>query len=251
MSPFDTTTAENSPTLTRRRVLVAGGAAGVAALAGCSGTIDLELDDVLISNDSDHGVSGSITIQDPADETVLDETFDLPVKATVENDDAASNESTDDGGATGNESTDDGGATGNGTTDSTPVIETYHEGHDNETNNSDSGNNSTTDDETAGGDTSDPTASYPDIFTESGDYSVAVELDDGSEIRGESGIEQTVTVSDTAEQSIVVGLDSDENDIAGEFADSGTQLDDPIWVAVSDGEIEFEFSANESNSSDS
>jgi hypothetical protein len=58
-----------------------------------------------------------------------------------------------------------------------------------------------------------------------------------------------VTVSDTEEQSIVVGLDSSRDDIVGEFANSDVDVDRPIWVAVSDGEIEFDFSADNSTNS--
>jgi hypothetical protein len=231
----DTTGAEESTTLTRRHVLAAG-AAGAVALAGCSGTVDFNLDDVLISNDSSQPVSGSITVQDPGDETVLDETFELSMKVTES---TTGNETTDAGGqtnGTGNETTDAGGQaneTGNETTDAG--------GQTNET-----GENTTGDQTT--GDT-DPTEMYPDIFTESGEYTVAVELDEGSEIRGESSTEQTVTVSNIEEQSIVVGLDSGRDDIVGEFANSDVDIDRPIWVAVSDGEIEFDFSADNSTNS--
>jgi hypothetical protein len=208
----ETTASEDSATLTRRRLLVAG-AAGAVALAGCSGTVDFNLDDVLISNDSSRPVSGSITVQNPGDETVLDETFELSRKVTES---TTGNETTDAGSQTNGESGTGGNTTGDQTT----------------------------------GDT-DPTEMYPDIFTGSGEYTVAIELDEGSEIRGESSTEQVVTVSDTEEQSIVVGLDSSRDDIVGEFANSDVDVDRPIWVAVSDGEIEFEFSANESNNSNS
>lgn len=200
MRRLSTAPSEESVGVTRRRVLVAG-VGGAVTLAGCSGTVDLNLDDVLVSNDTPHPVSGSVTAQDPGDGTVLDETFELSVKTTT-------------GGGTGNATTDTGNRTGENAT----------------------GNPS--------GDSADPTATYSDIFTGSGEYTVAVELDEGSEIRGVSGTEQTVTVSDTEEQSIVVGLGSGRNDLAGEFAGSDVQLDDPIWVAVSDGQIEFDVSAN-------
>lgn len=65
----------------RRRFLAGASTAAVTAVAGCSGILSSAVssifEDVNVLNNTDQSVSGSITVTDPDDETVLDETFEL------------------------------------------------------------------------------------------------------------------------------------------------------------------------------
>jgi hypothetical protein len=252
MVPFSTRTSEKA--LTRRRVLVAGGAAAVA-LAGCTTTVEFDLEDVFVANNAPHPVAGAITVRDPADEVVLDEEFALTSPEEAGNE--TGNESGTGNETQGNEDGTNESGTGNESptardvrTDSTATSYGTQTGDGNET----GGGNNTTDGNVSLGEildeASSAVASHDDVLTESGDYAVAVSLDEGSEIRGESGIEQTVTVSDTDSQGILVGLASDEDDVAGNFAGPGPQTDQPLWVAVSEEEIEFTAEVNSTNSSE-
>lgn len=75
-------------TMTRRRLLAVTGATAAASFAGCTYLADEMADRVLgevtVFNATDRRVAGSIAIEDPAGETVLDEPFDL----TPEDDEA-------------------------------------------------------------------------------------------------------------------------------------------------------------------
>lgn len=66
---------------TRRRLLAGLSTVAVAGTAGCSGLAESFLSNVLgevtVINETDARVGGSVTVTDPNDETVLDETFDL------------------------------------------------------------------------------------------------------------------------------------------------------------------------------
>ncbi|MEZ3144094.1 hypothetical protein [Halobaculum sp. MBLA0143] len=65
----------------RRRFLAGASTATVAALAGCSGILNSAVssifEDVNVVNNAGEPISGTITVTDPNDETVLEETFDL------------------------------------------------------------------------------------------------------------------------------------------------------------------------------
>lgn len=65
----------------RRRFLAGASTAAVTAVAGCSGILESAVssifEDVNVINNTDQPVSGAITVTDPNDETVLDETFEL------------------------------------------------------------------------------------------------------------------------------------------------------------------------------
>jgi len=83
----------------RRSFLAASGTAVLAATAGCTAVVDFIgdrlLEEVNVFNETNRRVGGSITVADPAGDTVLDETFDL----------AASDD--EDGSSSGNESSSD------------------------------------------------------------------------------------------------------------------------------------------------
>ncbi len=69
-------------TIGRRRLLAAGAAAVSVGLAGCAETIgnliaEFVLDDVNLLNETDRVLTGSITVVDPDDEPILEESFDL------------------------------------------------------------------------------------------------------------------------------------------------------------------------------
>jgi hypothetical protein len=69
---------------TRRRFLAASGTALLTAAAGCSAVADFIGDQILkevnVLNQMDQDVEGSVTVIDPAGDTALDETFDVPSK---------------------------------------------------------------------------------------------------------------------------------------------------------------------------
>ena len=74
------------------------------------------------------------------------------------------------------------------------------------------------------------TPTYGDVFTESGEYTVAVELE--SAINETSSREATVTVNDTENQHIIVGLGADDAPtpievlVIDEFSDLADRFDD-------------------------
>lgn len=78
----------------RRTVLAATGTAATVALAGCAGVVnylgDRILEDVVMFNETERRVAGTITVLDPGGETVLDSQFDLP--PSEEDDEGPSNE---------------------------------------------------------------------------------------------------------------------------------------------------------------
>jgi hypothetical protein len=67
---------------TRRRLLVAGGSAMLAGMAGCSAIANAIgnrlLEDVNVLNQMNRGIGGAVEVLDPAGDTVLEEAFDLP-----------------------------------------------------------------------------------------------------------------------------------------------------------------------------
>lgn len=73
--------ADSHSTLSRRRLLAAGGTAAVTAVAGCSAIVnfigDQFLEDVNIFNETDRELSGTITVVGPSDETRLEESFEV------------------------------------------------------------------------------------------------------------------------------------------------------------------------------
>ncbi|MCU4926376.1 hypothetical protein OB905_10325 [Halobacteria archaeon AArc-dxtr1] len=56
----------------------------------------------------------------------------------------------------------------------------------------------------------DAQAIYDEVFTDAGEYTVHVELDDGDSIDGEEGTEETIDVDDPDDEHILVFLGSDE-----------------------------------------
>ena len=91
------------------------------------------------------------------------------------------------------------------------------------------------DSESGDGETS-STPTYGDVFTESGEYTVAVSLDSDSAIDGTTDAEETVTVDDPENQHIIVGIGADESDV-------------PIEILVIDEFSELAEVTNESSES--
>lgn len=141
-----------SKQLGRRRLLAAGATAAVVGVAGCAQVANyiggLVLDDVNLFNETDRRLTGSITVNDPNDAAVLDESFEI--KPDDEDDE---------------------------------------------------------DDEESG-------ATYGDVLTDPGEYTVGVELDDDSAVDGATDTEATVDVSDPDEEHIVVVFGADDLDEA-------------------------------------
>ena len=139
----------------RRRFLAGASTVVVTAVAGCSGILNSAVstlfEDINVVNGTDQPVSGSITVTDPNEETILDETFDL-----------VSDDRTD-----------------------TPTPETGTE--------------------TAAG-----AVRYADVFTTTGNYIVAVTLDEDSAISGVREANETVTVGDTDNTNVIVTLGETE-----------------------------------------
>jgi hypothetical protein len=75
-------TSSTLDAVTRRRAVAIGGSAVLASTAGCSTVLDAVgsrvLEEVNVLNQLTHEVSGSIEVTDPAGETVLDDSFDVP-----------------------------------------------------------------------------------------------------------------------------------------------------------------------------
>ena len=79
--------------LDRRRFLAAAGGSTTLLLAGCSAILDfvgeLVLEDVNVFNTTNHRVTGSITVTNPASETGLETTYDIPPEKDAESEDSA------------------------------------------------------------------------------------------------------------------------------------------------------------------
>ncbi|MEA1930456.1 MAG: hypothetical protein U9O06_02785 [Euryarchaeota archaeon] len=160
--------------LSRRRLLAAGASVAVVGAAGCAQVANyiagLVLEDVNLFNQTDRQLTGTISVTDPAAETVLDESFEIQP------------ETDDEGEANGSE---DGG----------------------EANESEG-----TVDEESG-------ATYADVLTGAGEYTVSATLDDDSAIEGETTAERSVDVADPAAEHIVVVFGADDFDgVMGAFA---------------------------------
>ncbi|MFD1643007.1 hypothetical protein [Halohasta litorea] len=160
--------------LSRRRLLAAGASVAVVGTAGCAQVANyiagLVLEDVNLFNQTDRQLTGTISVTDPAAETVLDESFEIQP------------ETDDEGEANGSE---DGG----------------------EANESEG-----TVDEESG-------ATYADVLTGAGEYTVSATLDDDSAIEGETTAERSVDVADPAAEHIVVVFGADDFDgVMGAFA---------------------------------
>ena len=104
--------------------------------------------------------------------------------------------------------------------------ETDDEGEANETENgSDTDGTEDTVDEESG-------ATYGDVLTEAGEYTVSATLDDDSAVDGETAAERSVEVADPAEEHIVVVFGADDFDGAmgafaiEEFTDIGDHAED-------------------------
>jgi len=76
------TIGQRSYSIARRRFLAGCGAVLLAGTAGCTaivdGIADLALGDVNLFNETDAVLAGTVTVTDPAGETVLSEPFELP-----------------------------------------------------------------------------------------------------------------------------------------------------------------------------
>ncbi len=76
--------ASGDVSITRRRFLAASGTALLTAVAGCSAVADfvgdMVLADVNVLNQVNRNVEGSVEVIDPAGDTALEETFDVPSK---------------------------------------------------------------------------------------------------------------------------------------------------------------------------
>lgn len=87
-----------SSSASRRQFLACSGAVLTAGTAGCTGIVnslaDLALGDVNVFNETNDTLTGTVTITDSADETVLSESFELP---PASDDDDDPEEDTEDG----------------------------------------------------------------------------------------------------------------------------------------------------------
>lgn len=184
-------------TTTRRRFLALGTGGAVAALAGCSSVLDavgsLVLQDVNVFNAADRRLAGSVEVTGPDGETVLDEDFDVAPN--------------DAGNGTGSANATGGGSAGNATDGEATETAT-----DDSPSSDDAGN--ATADGVGTDDEDQSVAVYDDVFAGAGEYAVATELDDGSEIDGQSTAEGTVEVADPENEHVVVALDPDDADEA-------------------------------------
>ena len=176
--------------VTRRRLLAAGGAVGATALAGCSAVVDflagLVLQDVNVFNGTPREMSGTIRVEEPNDEVVLDEAFTIGANEDAE-DEPEANETN---------STADGGTAQ----------------QDGEANESGTG----TSNQTEGGyEASESTlARFEEVLTDAGEYLVSVDLDTPEAIEnlpvlGEP-IEKTVEVTAPDDEHIMVFLGTDD-----------------------------------------
>ncbi len=173
--------------LGRRRLLAAGASVAAVGMAGCTQVANyvagLVLEDVNLFNQTSQQLTGTITVTDPAGETVLNDSFDIQ----PETDDEAEANETENGSDT------------DGTED---IVE-----------------------EESG-------ATYGDVFTEAGKYTISATLDDDSAVDGETAAERSVDVADPAEEHIVVVFGADDFDgVMGafaieEFTDIGDHVED-------------------------
>ena len=89
-----------SDSTNRRRFLAACGVGLLGGTAGCTAIVDhladLALGDVNLFNQTDTVLTGTVTLVDPSDETVLSESFELP----PETDDEDADEEDDEDGVT-------------------------------------------------------------------------------------------------------------------------------------------------------
>lgn len=207
----------------RRTFIAAGSATALASLAGCSAVADfladMALQEVNVFNGADESVSGTIEVVDPDGETVLEETFDLD----AEPEDDESDENTEATAQYDDVWTDAGDYEVTVALDD-PLEEGTDDSSDesgnetNETNESDSTADEELANESDGADESDDGES---TSVENGDG----ETDDANETDGnetddetdsddpsQSGPSETDTVSidDTDEQSLVIGIAQDE-----------------------------------------
>ncbi|MFB6229505.1 MAG: hypothetical protein ABEH88_13330 [Halobacteriales archaeon] len=152
--------ASGGVSTTRRRFLAASGTALLTAVAGCSAVADfvgdMVLKEVNVLNQLNRKVEGSVTVTDPAGDTALDETFDVP-------------------------SNDEDG-----------------EGN---------------------------TATYGDVWGDTGDYEISVELTN-TEIEGVSQASRMVRIDDTDEDMVAILPNSDK-------------VDEPIAIRVGQSLSDF------------
>lgn len=157
--------------LSRRRLLAAGTTIGIAGIAGCTQAVNYiagqVLEDVTLFNETDRQLTGSLTVTDPDESTVLDESF--AVDPDTDDDDVD----------------DDDGESG---------------------------------------------ATYADVLTVAGSYTVAVELDEP--VDAESTTEATVAVEAPDEEHISIVCGADDLDeaisvlVIDAFTDIGEHVDD-------------------------
>ena len=152
--------------LSRRGLLAAGTTVGIAGVAGCTQVANYiagqVLEDVNLFNETDRRLTGSITVIDPDESTVLEESF---------------------------------------VAESAPDDEV---------------------DEDAG-------ASYADVLTVAGSYSVSIELDEP--VDGETTATATVDIDDPDEEHVIIVFGADDLDdaigvfVIEEFTDIGEYVD--------------------------
>jgi hypothetical protein len=74
--------ASGGVSTTRRRFLAASGTALLTGVAGCSAVVnfigDMVLEEVNVLNQLNRNITGSVEVIDPAGDTALEETFDVP-----------------------------------------------------------------------------------------------------------------------------------------------------------------------------
>ena len=70
------------------------------------------------------------------------------------------------------------------------------------------------DEDTAEEDTEDGMTAYEDVWTDSGTYEASVELDDGSEVQGESTASTSISIENTSEEMLAIGFGADGFDDA-------------------------------------
>ena len=92
-TPSNDSSLSNGGSTSRRAFLAAGGTAALAATAGCGAVAEFIgnqlLEEVNVFNETDRRVEGSVTVVDPAGETVLDGTFDLASRESEDGDSTA------------------------------------------------------------------------------------------------------------------------------------------------------------------
>ncbi|NUC73824.1 hypothetical protein HTZ84_16200 [Haloterrigena sp. SYSU A558-1] len=195
----------------RRTFIAAGSATALASLAGCSAVADfladMALQEVNVFNGADESVSGTIEVVDPDDETVLEETFDL--EASSEDDESDENTEataqyddvwTDSGDYEVTVALDD--PLEEGTTDDS----SDDSGNEtNETNESDS----TADEELANASVEDGDVE-PDAANETDGNETDNETDSDDPSQSGPSKTDTVSIDDTDEQSLVIGIAQDE-----------------------------------------